>query len=89
MPANDNAIPKLKSRPFSRRTAAPSAPRIARRLALPVPDWMFCAAASSDLVVPAGETTALPWMHDRMEQPAARDAATRHRAGVGARLPVR
>jgi diguanylate cyclase len=32
---------------------------------------------------------ALPWMHDRMDQPAARAAAARHSAGLGARLPVR
>jgi hypothetical protein len=38
MPASDNAIPKIKCRPFSRRTAAPSLLRIAQRLALPVPD---------------------------------------------------
>jgi hypothetical protein len=89
MPASDNATPKIKCRPFSRRTAAPSLLRIARRLALPVPDWTFCAAASGDLAVPAGETAALPWIHDRMEQPAARAAAARHSAGVGAGLPVR
>ena len=36
-----------------------------------------------------GETVALPWTYDRMEQPAARTAATRHGAGLGAGLPVR
>jgi hypothetical protein len=89
MPANDHAIPKIKRRPFSRRTAAPSLLRIVLRLALPVPDWVFCAAASGDLAVPAGGTAALPWIHDRMEQPAARAAPARHSAGVGAGLPVR
>ena len=34
-------------------------------------------------------TAVLPWTHDRMGQAAARAAATRHRAGLGARLPVR
>src|SRR6516165_3223465 len=44
---------------------------------------------SRRLVVPTGETAVLPWMHDRMGQPAARAAAARHGAGLGARLPVR
>jgi hypothetical protein len=43
-----------------------------QELAQPVPDWMFCAAPPGHLVVPAGETGALPWTHDRMGQPAAR-----------------
>src|SRR5215510_9457111 len=50
---------------------------------------MFCAAPPGHLVVPTGETAALPWMHDRMEQPAARAATARHSAGLGARLPMR
>src|SRR3974390_2724403 len=41
------------------------------------------------LVVPTGEAAVLPWMHDRRGQPAARAAAARHSAGLGARLPVR
>src|SRR5262249_24800074 len=40
------------------------------------------------LAVPTGETAALPWTYDRMEQPAARAAAARHSVGLGARLPV-
>jgi proline iminopeptidase len=35
------------------------------------------------------QITGLPWRYDRMGQPAARAAATRHGAGLGARLPVR
>ena len=50
---------------------------------------MFCAAPPGHLVVPTGETAVLPWMHDRMGQAAARAAAARHSAGLGARLPVR
>src|SRR5271169_2313706 len=60
-----------------------------RGFAQPVPDWMFCAAPAGDLVVPTGETAVLPWMYDRMGQPAARAAAAWHSAGLGARLPVR
>src|SRR5262249_46131461 len=45
--------------------------------------------SSRSLVVPAGETAVLPWTHDRMGQPAARAAAARHGARLGARLPVR
>jgi N-acetylglucosamine kinase-like BadF-type ATPase len=41
------------------------------------------------LVVPTGETAVLPWRYDRVAQPAARAAAARHSAGLGARLPVR
>src|SRR5208282_1773758 len=55
----------------------------------PVPDWMSCAAPPGHLAVPAGGTAVLPWTHDRMGQPAARAAAARHSAGLGARLPVR
>jgi len=36
-----------------------------------------------------GVAAVLPWMRDRMGQPAARTAAARHGAGLGARLPVR
>ena len=38
--------------------------------------------------VPAGETGVLPWMYDRVEQPAAGAAAAWHGAGVGPGLPV-
>ncbi len=55
----------------------------------PVPGWMFCAAPPGHLVVPTGETAVLPWRYDRMGQPAARAAAARLSAGLGARLPVR
>jgi hypothetical protein len=58
------------------RRARPATRRAGRRSS-----WLF--------VVPTGEAAALPWKHDRMEQPAARAAATRHSAGLGARLPVR
>src|SRR5260370_38601091 len=51
----------------------------------PEPNWMSCAAPPGHLVVPTGQTAVLPWMHDRMGQP----AATRHGVGLGARLPVR
>src|SRR5690348_8847118 len=50
---------------------------------------MSRAAPSGHLAVPTGENAALPWMGERMEQPAARAAAARHGAGLGARLPVR
>src|ERR1700683_721819 len=39
--------------------------------------------------VPTGQTAVLPWSHDRMGRSAARAAAPRHGAGLGARLPVR
>jgi MFS family permease len=39
--------------------------------------------------VPTGNTAVLPWMHDRLGQPAARTAGAWHGAGLGARLPVR
>src|SRR5690242_19029683 len=45
--------------------------------------------AGRGTVVPAGGIAVLPWIDDRMGQPATCAAAARHSAGLGARLPVR